>query len=201
MIEKVRTGEFAPLAARDSVFPRLEDRKDIAEQIHVAFGKSLEELIEVYLGHAIVDVHTNQCKPGIKELWDMLEADTSGRGQQSATVASQAVPAPPVQQVDDSDEDDGVDASHSDDGTDSCSSSAESAFADVSRDYSGLRLQSESALPEIIYRHVRTKMVHMANADNSSKTACGRLVGDAYSRFFGDVDRAYPHCLQCFGNL
>lgn len=98
-------------------------------------------------------------------------------------------------------EDDWFQAPPSDEGSDSCSSSAESALADLARDNGGARLQSEHGISEVLYRHVRAKMVHMAHSNDSYKTACGRAVGDTYTRYYGDVDRAWPHCLQCFGNL
>ena len=206
MLYKVREGVFVPLAPRDEVFP--EEHRDIILQIRDVLGLDLESLIEMFLGHAVYEVETENCRPEVKHLWKVLQ-DDMGVSQSDepmehhGTVEPRAKePASSTVHVHDvSSSSDEIEASPTDEDTDSCSSSAESAFAEVARNNGGARLQSKFAISEILYRHARTKMVHMANAENSAKTACGRMVGSTYNRYYGDVERAWPHCVQCFGNL
>jgi hypothetical protein len=206
MLDKVREGVFVPLAPRDEVFP--EEHRDIILQIRDALGLDLESLIEMFLGHAVYEVETENCRPEVKHLWKVLQDDV-GVSQSDEPMEHHGTVEPRAKESasstvhvhDVSSSSDEIEASPTDEETDSCSSSAESAFAEVARNNAGARLQSKFAISEILYRHARTKMVHMANAENSAKTACGRMVGSTYNRYYGDVERAWPHCVQCFGNL
>ena len=87
--------------------------------------------------------------------------------------------------------------------SDSCSSSAESALAGMVRDSDlvSLRPIAKNVVVEMVSRHKRTKMIHDGHDSFDYKTACGRALGDTYARFFGDVEKSWPHCRHCFGSM
>ena len=206
MLKEVQEGKFLPLAPRDEVFCRDTKPKGVLEQMLQTMGMELQELCEKFLGFPATSLHEGDAHPELRALWEMM-------GQPFM----QEVPV--VEQVDsptevvsnfgyeDADrvrDDPATDGSGDESNcSDSCSSTAESALASVVRDseFATFRPVSKSAVTEMVYRHKRTKMIHYGHDSFESKTACGRALGSTYFRFFGDIEKAWPHCRNCFGSM
>ena len=220
MLQQIRSGVFVPLAPRDKVFPEDGDQKAVVTSLEESTGLSLEQVVETFLGTTTDEVESGNCREDIKELWRRMQpskepfvfespagvicVDGDERDDHSSSGSSSSSPSAP--KPDDgcrsNDEDVSIQNIPEDEATDSCSSSAESALAGlVEGSRVGLKMQSEKAIDEIMYRHQRTKMLHMGHIDAADKTACGRHIGQNYDRFYGDADKSWPHCAHCFGNL
>ena len=175
MLEKVKTGEFMPLAHRNEVFPERQDRLCIVDQVLHKTGMHLQRVVEPFLGCSFEDLYKEDTSPGRRKLFAMMDhaaSENSGVEHQTLGPADQAddpdepvdawvslSPKPSLKAPVDEDAERESDGSLQDDDTDSCSSSAESALVAVVRDSDPtFRLQSRHAVPEVLYRHNRTKM-------------------------------------------
>jgi hypothetical protein len=106
---------------------------------------------------------------------------------------------PQAEGANESDSDTSVSSTYSSSGSDS----AECAMAVVAHEVGQLgrvRNVSRNALADLMYRHRRTKVLHLEHKDDGAKTACGRSLGETYARYYGDPDKAWPHCTHCWGD-
>ena len=207
ILKAVKEGSFIPLAARDEVFPA-GDVTCVADQIFNEVGYHIEEVLEMQLGFSPSLLVQGDLRPELVQLWELLASNFSSD--------KEPIPVTPTEVFFKSDdEQDDVQEVNSeasfenerhsvescDDNTDSCSSAEESALADLARESYGSapRGPAKQALSEVMFRHRRTRVVHMGHTNSAAKTACGRAVGSTYEMYYGDMEKAWPLCLHCFG--
>ena len=208
ILEAVKDGTFVPLAARDEVFPS-GGAKCVVDQVHEQIGYNFEEVLEMLLGFSPSLLVQGESRPELVKLWELLASNFN-------PPQFEPIPTTPTEvflqseddaiQVPDlgsgeSSEDERRSLSSCEDNADSCSSSEESALADLARDAYSVapRKPARHAFSEIMFRHRRTKIVHMGHSMEASRTACGRSVGSTYEVYYGDMEKAWPLCLHCFG--
>ncbi|CAL1162138.1 unnamed protein product [Cladocopium goreaui] len=206
MLKEVQEGKFVPLAPRDEVFCRDTKPKGVLEQMVQTMGMELQELCEKFLGFPATSLHEGDAHPELRALWEMM-----GQPFMQEVPVVEQVDSPTevvsyfgYEDADRVKDDPATDGSGDESNcSDSCSSSAESALASVVRDseFATFRPVSKSAVTEMVYRHKRTKMIHYGHDSFEPKTACGRALGSTYFRFFGDIEKAWPHCRNCFGSM
>ena len=174
----------------------------------------LQELAERFLGFSVTALFTEDLRSELKRLWDLMAQSVDGPSdpnlaESPTELMSGSDESPGDVQADDDpgrfDPDDGStsDIDENSNCSDSCSSSAESALAGMVRDSDlvSLRPGAKNAVVEMVYRHKRTKMIHYGHDSFDFKTACGRALVDTYARFFGDVEKSWPHCRHCCGSM
>lgn len=204
ILSKVKTGEFLPLAPRDQVFCT-GNQKAVCDQIPDRLGYQLDDLVEMLLGFSPTLLVSGEYRPELARLWQMLMRHFDPDAQSPTELVDDKIfdgidtePAASLSREVSDDET----ADSTSEVTDSCSSSEESALADLAANpfsKSGIRQPSKHTNVEVLFRHRRTKAVHFGHNSGEAKTACGRSVGCTYDRFFGDVNKAWPHCIHCFG--
>lgn len=203
MLDDIRAGRFEPVAARDAIFRPVGQRKEVVDQLCDYTGKKMEEISEAYLGCSLEHMSKSPFLHELRELWDMICCEPTSLADatlDSGEVADEAIDSEDKQVGDAAT----VNASDSSDGdSDSGSSSAEEAMANLlhGNDSSGIRNVSAKALDGSFFRNIRTKTIHMEHVDSAGKTACGRFLSDMFVRFHGDIEKAWPHCTSCFGNM
>lgn len=201
MLGRIQNGEFRPSDVRDKLFPEPDDRLDIFGQVEDTLGFDFETIAETYLGVKVDSLGSLSDRDD--ELSYMYRLFCSEAGQVNPQV-DPSCEGPDAQLIDlDVDSSDN-DESPSSNSSDSASSSAEEALAVLSKEVwgtSGLRNISIYAVTDMLYRNRRTQVVHFGHCDFGDRTACGRSLGLNFLRFYGDADKAWPHCRHCWGNV
>ena len=194
MLNKIQTGEFAPCADRDEVFP--QQSVPILEQLVAYTHMSVDEIAAAFMECSVDELDSVNMEAEQSELWELLCSQPEqfeDNVQPSMTRGTEPIVAEvlPPEEISSSD------SETSDSGT----SSVESGFATLTGRVSAgmIRNISENANIEALVRHKRTRMVHMQHIEDSLKTACGRMISAQFAEFLGDVERAWPHCRICFG--
>lgn len=168
------------------------------EQFTQEMGIQLIEICDTMLGFSSDIFHEEECEHEMKVLWDLLCSPPQDLEQRFEPTLSGKSGTEPATSEGQSDEDVSSDAS-----SDSDSDSVESCLARVAGRV-GTRSElgvSRNALTSTLFRHSRTGMLHYGHVDDSSKTACGRIMGPSYLSFCGDAEKAWPHCKMCWGTL
>ena len=214
---EVQQGRFLPMAGRDEVFQTIKPLT-VHEQLPSVVGMTAVEIVELFLGCSLdaaqYDESLDACLRSLigKLCVEPKVFPSSATVLQAADMGSWSPIPSPTEVAGDtsaamdviSDSDDSSKAiSHlSDDDSDSASSSAERGMATAVQHFSPAEGHeiSKNAHIGMYYRHRRTRTLHMAHVDSDAKTACGRLLGSTYARFYGDIDSAWPHCHHCFGS-
>jgi len=208
MLDKIRMGEFEPMAARDALFNSSIAARDVFGQLHDFTGKNMAQICESFLECSVDVLESPSGSPELARLWELLCAEPQPIFCELQQLNENERPSLAYQHspVLDFSDGDAVSISSqysSDDSSDSGSSSAEEALAVLSKKSAStcVRNIAKTAVLGSYFRHCRTHMVHMGHTETSDKTACGRALGGTYTRFTGDVERAWPHCTHCFGNM
>eukprot|EP00434_Breviolum_minutum_P015721 symbB.v1.2.013853.t1/scaffold989.1/size146301/3 len=173
MLSKIHTGEFIPGAARHMMFPS-SGFAPMQEQFTQEMGIQLIEICDTMLGFSSDIFHEEECEHEMKVLWDLLCSLPQDLEQRFEPTLSGKSGTEPATSEGQSDEDVSPDAS-----SDSDSDSVESCLARVAGRV-GTRSElgvSRNALTSTLFRYSRTGMLHYGHVDDSSKTACGRIMG------------------------
>ena len=208
MLDKIRLGEFEPMAARDILFNSSIAARDVFEQLHDFTGKNMTQICELFLECSVDVLELPSGSPELARLWEFLCVEPQPIFCELQQLNENESPSLSYQHspVVDFSDGDAVNISFqysSDDSSDSGLSSAEEALAVLSKESASTCVRSIAKIAVLgsYFRHCRTQMVHMGHTETSNKTACGRALGGTYTRFTGNVERAWPHCTHCFGNI
>ncbi len=196
ILSKIQEGSFVPMTSRDEMYVMV-DPVPVDVQLQRCLGKELDELTEIFMSVAMADIADGKGPEDLQEMWNLLCREPvafnvnpnflfRGKSGDDAYIVTDA---------EESDEESSNESSDSD------SSSAESGVAVAARMWPGERAPSAKGLSSSLHRHTRTRMLHMGHVDDSSKTACGRMLGSTFVNFLGDPDKAWPHCKKCWGTL
>eukprot|EP00435_Cladocopium_sp_Y103_P017632 s4052_g4.t1 len=207
MLERIRLGEFEPMAARDALFHSSMSSRDVYGQLYDYTGKTMAQICESFLECSVSVQESPAGSPELARLWEILCEEPQPIFSEMQQLNENALQSLGYQHSPSGDLSEGEAVSissqcSSEDSSDSGSSSAEEALAELSKKSGGpcVRNIAKTAVLGSYFRHCRTHMVHMGHTEASDKTACGRALGGTYTRFTGDVERAWPHCTFCFGN-
>ena len=222
MLELIRDGALLPLGNRDEYHVPEHKRRTVAEQLTMWTGLSIGGVAELMWGQTEEDMlHSTNTE--LSGMWQMfctetvsLEIDdteehvrdelpeevsslrTVLRSDESMEIEDEVL-TPQAEGANESDSDTSVSSTYSSSGSDS----AECAMAVVAHEVGQLgrvRNVSRNALADLMYRHRRTKVLHLEHKDDGAKTACGRSLGETYARYYGGPDKAWPHCTHCWGD-
>lgn len=194
VLQAIQEGSFKPCSQRSAMYPEKGSWQEVTEQLKEYCGLELMDFAEKFLTCSPDDIHLMHEAAELQEMWDLLcrEPSVFHTGIFEAVGHMEDF----VQNLDSSDSGSGSDVS------DSEASSAEGALAvisDTTASKGEHRNVSQYAILDVMFRHKRAHVLHYGHRDFDDKTACGRAVGNTYSPYYGDPEKAWPHCTVCWG--
>lgn len=192
MLDAIKRGTFRPLALRGQQFVDRAKAVDVRTQFTKCTGYQLDEAAGFFVSKAAME-----CEDTYNLFCEMISLlQESAYSNLDVPCNSSNLLLPESQLELESEASDNESSS-----SDSCSTSAEEGMAAVEEDLLGKQSYGVNPHADIdrMYRHVRTKMLHFAHADDMRRTCCGRAVGDTFTIFNKDPELAWPKCRICFG--
>lgn len=194
ILRSIQEGSFVPCAQRSAMYPDSVNQVEVTEQLKSYCGLEFSDFAKRFLTCDPEDIFSLDNHKEMQEMWDMLCSEPSRiRAEVFEPMGHTEDFIQPIESSD---------SSSREDASDSEASSAESALAEISKATSSKgehRTISQHAVLDVMFRHKRTKVLHYGHAESDNKTACGRTLSSTYSPFYGDPERAWPHCTACWG--